>query len=138
MAVTERDRLRARLARCEAEANEIRAQIAALDSGEAAHRSRAKTIAQRMTDIEREARSITTSDEWATHPLAIEYRALMVEWWALPIAIPHRVLEDSPSANRMLSSRSSIVVESKTDGERTMEAASRHQRMLRTQQEIRS
>jgi hypothetical protein len=126
-----REQLRARLARCEAEAHDIRAQIAALDTGEQAHRARAKAIVRRMADIEREARNITTSDGWATDPLAIEYRALMREWWALPIPIPHTLLAESPSAGRMLTSKSSIVVEGKTDGERAMEAASRHQRQLR-------
>jgi hypothetical protein len=132
---TQRDTLRARLARCEAEAADIRAQLDALDRGDAVHQARAKEIVRRMADIEREARQydITADDDraWATHPLAVEYRALMCEWWALPIPIPHRTIAESPSQGRMLTARTTIAAESQTPGERHMTACSRHQRTLR-------
>lgn len=53
----------------------------------------ADVIFERMGDIERECKYHTlTDDDWATHPLAVEYRALMRQWWTLPNAQVQNVL----------------------------------------------
>jgi hypothetical protein len=139
--VTTREQLRSRLAALEAEQASICAQIAALDEGEQAYRERAKAIAQRMADIERDARwqherqaKMATEDVhagWATDPLAIEWRRLMVEWWALPVVLPESIARLSPTYERMLTTRSTVNMAGKSDGERHMDACSRHQQQLR-------
>jgi hypothetical protein len=88
-------------------------QTLAREEMEAHHNTehRPLMIAIRMGELEREAkwsaqwaeRSSTTLD-WATDPHAVEYRALMREWWALP-AIPEDAARRSPSLNRTLTSK---------------------------------
>lgn len=70
---------------------------------------RAKQIADQIRDIERSAASLwkhgqLTDDDWQCHELAVEYRALLREWWALP-AVTVSDLGHSPSARRTLTGK---------------------------------
>ena len=70
-------------------------------------KSDAYYVACALARVEREARwaqnSLTDAD-WATHPLAIEYRRLMRAWWALP-SVDWYALAESPTRNRLLSAK---------------------------------
>lgn len=95
---------------------------------------RPETIATRMTEIEREAKWALDRNEeldWATDPLAVEWRALMKEWWALP-ALKDRAARLSPTYNRSLLSKG--VLAPPTAGERHMGKVASHQRKLRLAQ----
>ena len=82
-----------------------------------------ETIAVRLTEIEREAKWAQDYAEregmelnWATDPLAVEYRALMRQWWALPPQ-KEKVHRLGPSYNRLLTSKGRFP---QTPGERAM------------------
>jgi hypothetical protein len=97
----------------------------------------AETIATRMAEVEREAKWATeyakSQDEeldWATHPLAVEWRALMKAWWALPPQ-PPRVAALSPTYNRSLLAKG--VLAPPTAGERFMSTVASYQRKRRTE-----
>jgi len=64
-------------------------------------------IAARLAELEREAKHVSRQDvrSWQYHPVAVEYRKLLREWWALG-PIPKGALELSPTRNRMLSALS--------------------------------
>jgi hypothetical protein len=48
----------------------------------------AREIWERVKEIEDHTRYIGDED-WATHPIAVEYRSLLREWWSLP-SIPNK------------------------------------------------
>lgn len=93
-----------------------------------------ETIAARLTEIEREARwaqeraeAEGTELNWATDPLAVEYRALMRQWWALPPQKQH-VHQLGPSYNRLLTSKGRFP---QTPGERAMSKVDSELRKMR-------
>lgn len=68
-------------------------------------------IADRMRAIEQEARwalEAETERDWATDPLAIEYRALLKEWWTIPVS--NAALALSPSKERTLTGKGALVL----------------------------
>lgn len=98
----------------------------------------AEILATRMGEIEREAKWATdyaTSQgeelDWATHPLAVEWRALMKAWWALPPQ-SEKVASLSPTYGRSLISKGMLAPP--TAGERHMSKVASHQRKLRLAQ----
>lgn len=45
----------------------------------------ARSLLQRLYDLESQARQQTfTDNDWQTHPIAREYRALLCQWWRMP------------------------------------------------------
>jgi hypothetical protein len=74
------------------------------DHVEADHRPR--VILDRISAIESHARALHriepfTDQDWRDHELAVEYRALMREWWALPAVSAEDVMH-SPTLHRRL------------------------------------
>ena len=74
---------------------------------------RAHFVASRMGDIEKQARWAEQAGQvldWATDPYAIEYRALMKEWWAMPGSddLTEAMLSVSPSRKRTLTAKGTI------------------------------
>jgi hypothetical protein len=72
---------------------------------------RARVVADRIGEIERDAayyqrKGQLTEDDWRDHELAREYRALLREWWSLPVT--GEDLEHSPSKNRTLTGKGYI------------------------------
>jgi len=66
-----------------------------------------------MGDIEKQARWAEQAGQvldWATDPYAIEYRALMKEWWAMPGSddLTEAMLSVSPSRKRTLTAKGTI------------------------------
>jgi hypothetical protein len=51
----------------------------------------------------------------------------------MPGPIPHKALRYSPSANRLLTSKSTVTAASKTAGERAMDACARENRRMRAE-----
>jgi hypothetical protein len=96
---------------------------------------RPEVIASRMAAIEREAKwsheyATRNGEEldWATDPLAVEWRALMKEWWALP-AVPDRAARLSPTYNRSLIGKGHVAP--LTGGEKAMGWVEAQRRKLR-------
>jgi hypothetical protein len=67
----------------------------------------ARTIYGRIQEIEHSrdhSNDPMNDEEWATHPLAVEYRSLLKQWWDLP-SIPENLKMDVSKANRPLLTR---------------------------------
>ena len=85
-----------------------------------------RVMADRLKDIERQAayeqkHGRLSDADWKDHPLAVEYRALVKQWWALPPLDPEDAAE-SPTWNRMLTAAGSSKA-IRTPGERYLDQA---------------
>lgn len=88
-------------------------------------------IVRRLGELRQEVRGETLDTlDWQTDPRAIEYRALMREWWALP-AIPIGVLLDrssDPTPGWFTRDRNKLLKLARLKGKRQLTIGSTHYR----------